>query len=128
MLFKAHTVAVVDTVGSFQAALLFALRAIGGIEGHALGQMNSDELCRVLMFASTCAAFTCGRTGADPPRQADVGAALSRLCSSWGQRKSYSERTSSWSAPRSVNEHSFVIAKFRSGYSRFGLRLSFASK
>ncbi len=41
--------------------------------------MNSDELGRVLSFASSCAAFTCGRAGADPPRQSDVGAALSRL-------------------------------------------------
>jgi fructokinase len=79
---QAPTVAVVDTIGagdSFQAALLFALRAIGRIEGHALRQMNSDELCRVLSFASTCAAFTCGRAGADPPRRSDVGAALSHL-------------------------------------------------
>ena len=75
-------VAVVDTIGagdSFQAALLFALRAIGRIERRALGQMNSDELCRVLSFASTCAAVTCGRAGADPPRQSDVAEALSSL-------------------------------------------------
>jgi fructokinase len=79
---QAPTVAVVDTIGagdSFQAALLFALRAIGRIGRHALGRMNSDELCRVLSFAATCAAFTCGRAGADPPRQSDVDAALSRL-------------------------------------------------
>ena len=79
---QAPMVDVVDTVGagdSFQAALLFALRAIGRIERQALAQMNSDELCRALSFASICAAFTCGRAGADPPRQADVGAALSRL-------------------------------------------------
>ena len=79
---RAPTVAVVDTVGagdSFQAALLFALRAIGRIEREALARMNSEELDRVLSFASSCAAFTCGRAGADPPRQADVGAALSRL-------------------------------------------------
>ena len=79
---QSPTVAVVDTIGagdSFQAALLFALRAIGRIGRRALGQMNSDELCRVLSFASTCAAFTCGRAGADPPRQSDVAEALSRL-------------------------------------------------
>ena len=62
-------------------ALLFALRAIGRIKTQPLSQMNSDELCRVLSFASICAAFTCGRAGADPPRQSDVGAALSRLLS-----------------------------------------------
>ena len=41
--------------------------------------MNSDELCRALSFAASCAAFTCGRAGADPPRHSDVGAELSRL-------------------------------------------------
>src|ERR1700736_6472792 len=79
---QAPIVDVVDTVGagdSFQAALLFALRAIGRIERQALAQMNSDELCRALSFASICAAFTCGRAGGDPPRQGDGGAALSRL-------------------------------------------------
>jgi fructokinase len=79
---QAPIVEVVDTVGagdSFQAALLFALRAIGRIGTEALARMNSDELGRVLSFASSCAAITCGRAGADPPRQADVGAGLSRL-------------------------------------------------
>ena len=73
---------VVDTIGagdSFQAALLFALRAIGRIERRALARMNSGELARALSFASACAAFTCGRAGADPPRRSDVGPALSRL-------------------------------------------------
>jgi fructokinase len=79
---QAPTVDVVDTIGagdSFQAALLFALRAIGRIGRQALAQTNSEELGRVLSFASSCAAFTCGRAGADPPRQSDVRAALSRL-------------------------------------------------
>jgi fructokinase len=79
---QAPTVEVVDTIGagdSFQAALLFALRAIGRIGTQALAQTNPEELGRVLSFASSCAAFTCGRAGADPPRHSDVGAALSRL-------------------------------------------------
>jgi len=73
---------VVDTIGagdSFQAALLFALRALGRIEREALAQMSSSELGRALRFAAACAAFTCGRAGADPPRQSDVGSALSDL-------------------------------------------------
>ena len=73
---------VVDTIGagdSFQAALLFALRAIGRIKRGALAQMNAGELDRALSFASACAAVTCSRAGADPPRQSDVGPALSRL-------------------------------------------------
>jgi fructokinase len=79
---QAPAVEVVDTIGagdSFQAALLFALRTIGRIEAASLAQANSDELRRALSFASICAAFTCGRAGADPPRQSDVGAELSRL-------------------------------------------------
>ena len=73
---------VVDTIGagdSFQAALLFGLRAIGRIKREALAQMSSDELHRALSFASICAAITVGRAGANPPRQSDVGPALSRL-------------------------------------------------
>src|SRR3984893_16088152 len=79
---QAPTVDVVDTIGagdSFQAALLFALRAIGRIAAGSLAQAGSGELRRALSFASTCAAFTCGRGGADPPRESDVGAGLSRL-------------------------------------------------
>jgi fructokinase len=79
---EAQVVELVDTIGagdSFQAALLFALRAIGRIRSAALAQMNSDELRRALSFASSCAAYTCGRAGADPPRQSDVGLALARL-------------------------------------------------
>jgi fructokinase len=79
---QASVIDVVDSVGagdSFQAALLFALRAIGRIGEKALMQMNSGELGRAVSFASACAAYTCGRAGADPPRQSDVGAELSRL-------------------------------------------------
>jgi fructokinase len=79
---EAPTTDVVDTIGagdSFQAALLFALRAIGRIKRGTLVQMTSKELGQALSFASVCAALTCGRTGADPPRQSDVGSALSDL-------------------------------------------------
>jgi fructokinase len=79
---EAPATELVDTIGagdSFQAALLFALRAIGRIKRDALAQMNAGELHRALSFASACAAVTCGRAGADPPRQSDVGPALSHL-------------------------------------------------
>jgi fructokinase len=79
---EAPIIDVVDTVGagdSFQAALLFALRAIGRIRRGALAQMNAGELDRALSFASACAAVTCSRAGADPPRHSDIGPALSRL-------------------------------------------------
>src|SRR5207302_6438992 len=55
---QAPSVDVVDTVGagdSFQAALLFALRAIGRIGRETLAQTNEDELRRALSFASVCA-------------------------------------------------------------------------
>jgi fructokinase len=79
---SAPVVSVVDTIGagdSFQAALLFALRTIGRIGAESLAHATYEELRRVLTFASACAAFTCGRAGADPPRQAEIGAELSRL-------------------------------------------------
>jgi fructokinase len=79
---EAPATELVDTIGagdSFQAALLFALRAMGRIKRGALAQLNADELRRALSFASACAAFTCSRAGADPPRHSDVGPALSRL-------------------------------------------------
>jgi fructokinase len=93
---EAPTVNVMDTIGagdSFQAALLFALRAIGRIGTQSLAHTNSDELRRVLSFASGCAAYTCGHAGADPPRQADVGAGLSRLLpASHGRAATYETR------------------------------------
>jgi fructokinase len=73
---------VVDTIGagdSFQAALLFALHAMDRIEATSLARIGTDELHRALSFAAFCAAFTCGRAGADPPRRADVDAKLSEL-------------------------------------------------
>jgi fructokinase len=73
---------VVDTVGagdSFQAALLFALRAIGRIKADALAGARADELHRVLSFCVTCAAVTCSRAGANPPYLAEVEPAMQAL-------------------------------------------------
>ena len=73
---EAPAVDVVDTIGagdSFQAALLFALRATGRIGTKSLACTDYGGLRRVLSFASGCAAFTCGRAGADPPRQDEIG-------------------------------------------------------
>jgi fructokinase len=36
--------------------------------------MSAHELNRALAFAAACAAFTCGRPGADPPRLSEIGA------------------------------------------------------
>jgi fructokinase len=67
---------VVDTIGagdSFQAALLVALQMLGRIGVAALKDATADELRRALSFATKCAAFTCGRAGADPPRRVELG-------------------------------------------------------
>jgi fructokinase len=74
---EAPAITVVDTIGagdSFQAALLYALQAMGRIGAAALKQAGAGELRRALSFAALCAAFTCGRPGADPPRRAELGA------------------------------------------------------
>jgi len=78
---------VVDTVGagdSFQEALLFALRTLGRIKASALADAAADELRRALTFAATCAAITCSRAGADPPRRAEVEGAITALRSGTG--------------------------------------------
>jgi fructokinase len=74
---EAARVDVVDTIGagdSFQAGLLFALRAIDRLKTGALAHMSADELHCVLAFAAACAAVTCGRPGADPPHLAEIDA------------------------------------------------------
>lgn len=81
---------VVDTIGagdSFQAGLLFALRAMGRISVGSLARTNADELTRALAFASACASLTCGRQGADPPRLSEIGAAASILMSASASRR-----------------------------------------
>jgi fructokinase len=72
---SAPAVKAVDTIGagdSFQAALLFGLARLNRIERARLQAMEADELRKVLSFACQCAALTCTRTGADPPRRSEV--------------------------------------------------------
>jgi len=79
---SAPVVEVVDTVSagdSFQAALLFALRAMNRIGAGPLARISAAELRRALTFAAACAAVTCSRPGADPPRLSEVGAAVAAL-------------------------------------------------
>lgn len=71
----APTVTVVDTIGagdSFQSALLFALHKQGRLGRSRLREISADELRRALSFACDCAALTCTRIGADPPRYDEV--------------------------------------------------------
>jgi fructokinase len=76
---SAPQVEVVDAVGagdSFQAALLFALRAMSRIGAGPLARISAAELHRALTFAVACAAVTCSRPGADLPRLAEIDARL----------------------------------------------------
>jgi fructokinase len=78
----APRVKIVDTIGagdSFQAALLFMLRTMGCIEADRLARMDGGQIRRALAFAANCAAITCTRQGADPPRFAEVDGARSEL-------------------------------------------------
>jgi fructokinase len=71
----APSIDVVDTIGagdSFHAALLFALREQGCIERAKLQIVGAAELRRALSFACQCAAVTCTRAGANPPRRNEV--------------------------------------------------------
>jgi fructokinase len=71
----APAVTVVDTIGagdSFQAALLFALAELKCIERSSLQSVGADQLRKALSFACRCAALTCTRPGADPPRRSEV--------------------------------------------------------
>jgi fructokinase len=72
---EAPAVKVVDTIGagdSFQGGLLFALRALGRIKRAQLADLDAIELKRALAFAAACAAITCSRAGADPPRRSEI--------------------------------------------------------
>jgi fructokinase len=72
---SAPAVKVIDTIGagdSFQAALLFALARLKRIERSSLPAIEAAELRKALSFACQCAALTCTRAGADPPRYSEV--------------------------------------------------------
>jgi len=71
----APAVQVVDTIGagdSFQSALLAALHFQGLLARSRLKDISRDELRLALSFACNCAALTCTRVGADPPRRGEI--------------------------------------------------------
>jgi fructokinase len=71
----APAIKVVDTIGagdSFQAALLFALHKQNRLSRARLKEISADEVRRALSFACSCAALTCTRMGADPPRSSEI--------------------------------------------------------
>ncbi len=68
-------VQVADTVGAgdaFSAGLLSALFQQGVSSRVALLKLPTDAITEALHFATTVAALTCGRTGANPPHSAEV--------------------------------------------------------
>jgi fructokinase len=70
---------VVDTVGAgdaYLAALLVALAELRALDRAALGRLGDGDWLAAMRFASAAAALTCERTGADPPRRAEVEARL----------------------------------------------------
>jgi fructokinase len=77
-------VPVVDTVGAgdtVSAALLGWLHAHDRLDRASLAALGPEDAGDMLQFAVTAAAATCARKGADPPRLADVEAALSAAAS-----------------------------------------------
>ena len=72
-----RTVEVVDTVGagdSFLAGLLCGLDELGKATKPGLREVSPDECRRIVDFATTAAAITCTRRGADLPFRSDLPA------------------------------------------------------
>ncbi len=70
-------VRIADTVGagdSFQAALLHGIAARGIRERRTIAKLTEEELRELGRFATSAAALTCTRPGADTPRLAEVEA------------------------------------------------------
>ena len=73
---------VADTIGagdSFNGGLLAALYERRATSRAALEALPNDQLAACLRFATTVAAITCSRAGADPPRRAEVDAHMRTL-------------------------------------------------
>jgi fructokinase len=67
-----------DTIGAgdtFSGALLVAVNENGLLGSSGLLQLRSDDVSRLVRFASNCAGLTCERVGADPPRKHEIPAA-----------------------------------------------------
>jgi fructokinase len=49
------------------------------IERTGLQDISAEELRKALWFASQCAALTCTRAGADPPRRSEMADLVDEL-------------------------------------------------
>jgi fructokinase len=75
----APRVRVVDTVGAgdaFMSGALAHLHERRSLSRDAVAALDADELAELLRAAAAVAAYTCTRPGADPPRRAELPAAL----------------------------------------------------
>ncbi len=66
---------VIDTVGagdSFQAALLTALAERDSLEALSMRKLSASNLSEIMSFASSAAALTCSRRGADLPKRDEI--------------------------------------------------------
>ncbi len=71
----ARQATVVDTVGagdSFQAALLTALAERDALDMLSVRKLTASALSEVMSFASSAAAMTCSRRGADLPKREEI--------------------------------------------------------
>ncbi len=76
-------VQLVDTIGAgdtFGAALSVALLEQGVEQPGQLQELPESAWRQVLRFAATAAALNCTRAGAQPPRRAELDAALAAHC------------------------------------------------
>ena len=75
----AEAITVADTVGagdSFMAGLISGLAQLGALGAggrHRLQTLALDQLLALAAYANRAAAITCSRTGANPPRSAELG-------------------------------------------------------
>ncbi len=71
----ARHVSVVDTVGagdSFQAALLTALSERDALDPISARKLSASSLSDIMSFASSAAALTCSKRGADLPKRDEI--------------------------------------------------------
>jgi len=65
-------VRVVDTIGAGDSFMAAMLAWCATYDWPAAGELDATELTDLAMYASSAAAITCSRPGADPPRTAEL--------------------------------------------------------
>jgi fructokinase len=65
-------VRVVDTIGAGDSFMAAMLAWCATYDWPAAGELDATELTDLALYASSAAAITCSRPGADPPRTAEL--------------------------------------------------------